>query len=116
MKKNKITVFNGRGFFQKKDGLDYHILVKGENTKKLSSQKIIIATGARAKKISELEVNSDRIWTYREALLPSKQPKSLLIVGSGAIGIEFASFYSEMGSDVTVIEVKNNILKIIHFT
>ena len=110
MKKNKITVFNGRGFFQKKDGLDYHILVKGENTKKLSSQKIIIATGARAKKISELEVNSDRIWTYREALLPSKQPKSLLIVGSGAIGIEFASFYSEMGSDVTVIEVKNNIL------
>ena len=76
----------------------------------LRARHIILATGARARGVPEIEADGERIWTYRQALLPPALPASLLIVGAGAIGVEFASFYADLGSKVTVIEMLPRIL------
>jgi dihydrolipoamide dehydrogenase len=78
----------------------------------LSAKNIILATGARARALPGLEPDGKLIWTYREAMVPDMMPKSLLVVGSGAIGIEFASFYRDLGAEVTVVEVLDRVLPV----
>ena len=107
LKKNKVTVFDG---FAKLLG-DGKIGVDGKK-EILTAKHTIIATGARARQIPGMESDGDKIWTYREAMTPKEMPKSLIIVGSGAIGIEFASFYRTMGAEVTVIEMMDRILNV----
>ena len=79
-------------------------------TSELEAPHIILATGARARTLPGIEPDGERIWTYREAMVPTALPSSLLVVGSGAIGIEFASFYGDLGVDVTVVELLPQIL------
>lgn len=110
MKKNKVTVINGEAKINGKTGSEFTLLVDGKQTVKAS--KVILATGARARSLPGLEADGKLIWTYKEAMTPEALPKSLLVVGSGAIGIEFASFYNAMGSDVTVIELQDRILPV----
>ena len=105
MKKNKITVLNGHG---KLAGIGK---IKVDD-KEVLAKHIIIATGARARVSPGFEPDGKFIFTYREAMVPKELPKKLLVVGSGAIGIEFASFYRNLGSEVTVIEVMNKILPV----
>ena len=83
---------------------------EGEALPDIQAKHILIATGARAKTLPGLEPDGDLIWTYREAMVPPAMPGSLLVVGSGAIGIEFASFYGTLGAEVTVVEVLDRIL------
>lgn len=107
LKKNNVAVFDGYGKLLG-DGK------VGVNDKKeiLSAPHIIIATGAKARQLPGLEADGKLVWTYREALVPTDLPKSMIVVGSGAIGIEFASFYNELGVDVTVIEVMDRIMPV----
>lgn len=107
LKKNNVTVFDG---YAKLLG-DGKVGVDGKK-EVLSAPHIIIATGAKARQLPGLEADGKLVWTYREAMVPTDMPKSLIVVGSGAIGIEFASFYNEMGVDVTVIEVMDRILPV----
>jgi dihydrolipoamide dehydrogenase len=110
MKKNKITVHDGQGRLAGKGKV---IVEKdGKTVAELSATNIILATGARARSLPGLEPDGKLIWTYREAMVPASMPKSLLVVGSGAIGIEFASFYRTLGCDVTVVEVLDRILPV----
>ncbi|MEX2297450.1 MAG: dihydrolipoyl dehydrogenase [Dongiaceae bacterium] len=110
MKKNKITVHDGQGRLAGKGKV---IVEKdGKTIAELSATNIILATGARARSLPGLEPDGKLIWTYREAMVPASMPKSLLVVGSGAIGIEFASFYRTLGCDVTVVEVLDRILPV----
>ena len=105
LKKNKVTVFDGRA----------KLLGKGKvavGKETLTAKHIIIATGARARVLPGLEPDGKLIWTYKEAMVPESMPKSLVVVGSGAIGIEFASFYRNMGAEVTVIEVMDRVLPV----
>ena len=106
LKKNKVTVIEGTA---KLEGLG-QILVNDKD--KISAKNIIIATGARARNLPGFEANGKNIWNYRQALVPDNVPKSMIIVGSGAIGIEFASFYNALGSDVTVLEAADRILPV----
>ncbi|WP_020593728.1 dihydrolipoyl dehydrogenase [Kiloniella laminariae] len=110
LKKNKVTVIDGTGKITAAGRLS----VSGKDGKKsdLTAKNIIIATGARARTLPGLEPDGKLVWTYREALNPDKMPKSLLVVGSGAIGIEFADFYGTLGADVTVVEVVDKILPV----
>jgi dihydrolipoamide dehydrogenase len=78
----------------------------------LTAPQIVLATGARARALPRLEADGDLVWSYRHALQPSRMPKRLLVIGSGAIGIEFASFFNAMGADVTVVEVMDRILPV----
>ena len=110
MKKNKIAVFNGSGKLAGKNTLQ--ITTDGKPGEKLTAPHIILATGARARELPGLEADGKLIWTYREAMVPPAMPKSLLVIGSGAIGIEFASFYRNMGAEVTVVEVMDRILPV----
>ena len=105
LKKNKVTVIDG---FAKLKGKGKIAVGKDE----YSAKHIIIATGARARTLPGLEADGERVWTYKEAMTPKKMPKSLLVVGSGAIGIEFASFYKTMGADVTVVEIMDRVLPV----
>ncbi len=108
MKKNKVTVFDGHGMLL---GKNKALVTKDKKEiAKLSSKHIILATGARARVLAGKEPDGDLIWSYKEALSPKKMPKSLLVVGSGAIGIEFASFYNTLGTEVTVVEAIDRIL------
>ena len=109
MKKNKVTVIEGVATIGKNNVVN--VSKEGKITD-FSSKHIIIATGARARSLPGLEADGKLIWTYREAMTPDKLPKSLLIIGSGAIGIEFASFYSNLGVKVEVIEMQDNILPV----
>ena len=77
-----------------------------------TAKHIIIATGARPRALPGLEADGKLVWTYFEAMVPPKMPKSLLVVGSGAIGIEFASFYNAMGVDVTVVEIMDQVMPV----
>lgn len=113
LKKNKVTVFEGRGILAGKDG-DYHklnISFEGDKTvDSIRAKNVVIATGARARTLPDLKPDGKIIWSAKEAMVPEKQPKKLLVIGSGAIGIEFASFYNGMGSEVTVVEMQDRIL------
>ena len=106
LKKNKIEVVMGEA----KLAGNGQVEVSGVGT--LSGKHIILAVGARARSLPGLEADGDRVWTYREAMVPKEIPKSLLVVGSGAIGIEFASFYNDLGASVTVVEVMDRILPV----
>ena len=109
MKKNKITVFMGDGKITAPGKME----VKGEKgSESLSAKNIIIATGARARDLSFAPADGKRIWTYRHAMVPPEMPKKLLVIGSGAIGIEFASFYNDMGADVTVVEMMDRVVPV----
>ncbi len=110
LKKNKVTVFDGWGKLQGKGKLT--VEKDGKVIETLSAKHIILATGARARVLPGLEPDGKQVWTYREAMTPEKMPKSILVVGSGAIGIEFASFYKSMGAEVTVVEVMDRILPV----
>lgn len=114
MKKHKISVFNGYGKLLGKNTESQLQQVSVENSGKvksvLSGSHVVVATGARAKSFPGLEADGDKVWSYREALVPKEIPKSLLIIGSGAIGIEFANFYHTFGSDVTVVEAMEQIM------
>ena len=109
MKKNKIKVYNGFG----KINSDKTISIKGKNEEsKISGTNIIIATGARSRDISSLPKDGEKIIGYRKAMVLEKQPKEMIIVGSGAIGVEFAYFYNSMGTKVTLVEYEKNIAPI----
>ncbi len=109
MKKNKITVFMGAATIPAKG----KVAVKTDKgTEELTAPAIIIATGARARELPGLEADGDRVWTYRHALVPKRMPKKLLVIGSGAIGIEFASFFNTLGADTTVVEVMDRVLPV----
>ncbi|QZP07098.1 dihydrolipoyl dehydrogenase [Caenibius sp. WL] len=109
MKKNKIAVHMGEGTLTAPGTLD----VKGEKgTETLSAKHIIVATGARARDLPFAPADGKRIWTYRHAMTPPEMPGKLLVIGSGAIGIEFASFYNDIGAEVTVVEMMDRIVPV----
>ncbi len=109
MKKNKVTVVMGTATLAGKG----KVAVEGEKGhEELSAKNIILATGARARELPGLEADGDLVWTYKHALLPPRMPKKLLVIGSGAIGIEFASFYNTLGCETTVVEVMDRILPV----
>ena len=106
MKKNKITVLDGEAKITKPG----EVTITGKAAGKYQAKHIIVATGARPRVLPGIEPDKKLIWTYFEAMVPEQMPKSLLVIGSGAIGIEFASFFRTMGSEVTVVEVLPQIL------
>ena len=107
MKKNKITVHMGEGALTGPTS----VMVKGEKgSATLTAKHVIVATGARARDLPFAPADGKRVWTYRHAMVPPEKPTKLLIIGSGAIGIEFASFYNDMGVDVTVVEMLDRIV------
>ncbi len=110
LKKNKVAVFDGHGRLAGKGKLE--VSAGGKKIADLTAKHIILATGARARTLPGLEPDGELIWTYKEAMVPEEMPKSLLVVGSGAIGIEFASFYKTLGAEVTVVEVLPRILPV----
>jgi dihydrolipoamide dehydrogenase len=109
MKKNKIDVHMGEGKLTGKGKLS---VTKDGKTTELSARNIIVATGARARDLPFAKADGKRIWTYRHAMTPPEMPTKLLVVGSGAIGIEFASFYRDMGADVTVVEMLDRLVPV----
>jgi dihydrolipoamide dehydrogenase len=115
MKKHKIEVIEGDAKLEKGQGAPKVVIaLKAGGSRTVQARSVILATGARARTIpaAGLEPDGEAIWTYREAMVPKAAPKSLLVVGSGAIGIEFASFYRALGSEVTVIEALPRILPV----
>ncbi len=110
LKKNKVTVFDGHGRLAGSGKLK--VEKDGKPVADLTAKHIILATGARARSLPGLEPDGKLVWTYKEAMVPEALPKSLLVVGSGAIGIEFASFYRDLGVDVTVVEVLERVLPV----
>ena len=110
LRKNKVTVFDGHGRLAGKGRLA--IEKDGKPLAELTAGHIVLATGARARALPGLEPDGERVWTYKEAMVPAAIPKSLLVIGSGAIGIEFASFYHDMGAEVTVVEVLDRVLPV----
>lgn len=110
MKKNKVTVFDGQGGLAGKGQI--RVTKDGNDVANLKAKHIILATGARARTLPGLEPDGKLIWTYKEAMIPDDIPKSLLVIGSGAIGIEFASFYRTLGAEVTVVEVLDRVLPV----
>jgi dihydrolipoamide dehydrogenase len=109
MKKNKITVHMGEGKLLAANTLS---VTKDGKTEELIAKNIIVATGARARDLPFAPADGKRIWTYRHAMVPPEMPKKLLVIGSGAIGIEFASFYNDMGAEVTVVEMLDRIVPV----
>jgi len=114
MKKNKITVFDGEAKLAGTDGTKRRLFValKDKSSATLTAKNVILATGARARQLPGLETDGKLVWSYKEAMVPPEFPKALLVIGSGAIGIEFASFYRTMGAEVTVCEVLDRILPV----
>ncbi len=109
MKKNKITVVEGAGRLTGPGTLS---VTTGDTVRELAAKNIIVATGARARDLPFAKADGKRIWTYRHAMVPPEMPTKLLVIGSGAIGVEFASFYSDMGADVTIVEMLDRILPV----
>ena len=109
MKKHKITVIPGEAKLAGKGKLS---VTKDGKTSELLAKNIVLATGARARTLPGLEPDGKLVWTYREAMVPPSFPKSLLVVGSGAIGIEFASFYKTLGAEVTVVEIMDRVMPV----
>lgn len=110
LKKNKVEVFDGFGKLMGKGKVS--VTKDKKAVAELTGKHIIIATGARARVIPGMEPDGKQVWTYREAMTPTDMPKSILVVGSGAIGIEFASFYRNMGADVTVVEMMDRVMPV----
>ncbi|MGL4314005.1 MAG: dihydrolipoyl dehydrogenase, partial [Sphingomonas sp.] len=110
MKKNKIAVFMGEGKLKAADTLT--VTDKDGKATDLTAKNIIVATGARARDLPFAPADGKRIWTYRHAMVPPAMPSKLLVIGSGAIGIEFASFYNDMGAEVTVVEMLDRIVPV----
>ncbi len=108
LKKNKVTVFDGHAKLAGKGKLSVDLQKGGSET--LTAKHIILATGARARVLPNLKPDGKFIWSYKEAMVPDTMPKKLLVIGSGAIGIEFASFFLNMGADVTVVEMMDRIV------
>ena len=109
MKKNKITTIMGEATIPAKG----KVSVKTEKgMEELAAKNIVLATGARARELPGLEPDGDLVWMYKDALQPKRMPKKLLVIGSGAIGIEFASFYNTMGAETTVVEVMDRVLPV----
>ncbi len=109
MRKNKITVHMGAGVLKSANAVE----VTGEKgTEVLSASHVIVATGARARDLPFAKADGERIWTYRHAMVPPAMPTKLLVIGSGAIGIEFASFYNDMGADVTIVEMLDRVVPV----
>ena len=109
MKKNKIDVVMGEASIPAKGKVS---VKTSKGTEELAGKNIILATGARARELPGLEADGDLVWTYKHALQPVRMPKKLLVIGSGAIGIEFASFYNTLGADTTVVEVMDRVLPV----
>jgi dihydrolipoamide dehydrogenase len=110
LKKNKVTVFDGHG---RLDGPGKVVVSAGKKKiASLTAKNIILSSGARARGLPGLEADGKLVWTYKEAMVPETMPRSLLVVGSGAIGMEFASFYRTLGADVTVVEILPSILPV----
>jgi dihydrolipoamide dehydrogenase len=110
LKKHKVAVFDGDG---KLAGAGTLAVEKdGKPVATVKAKHIILATGARARELPGIEADGKLIWAYRDALVPDMMPKSLLVIGSGAIGIEFASFFLNMGAEVTVVEVMDRVLPV----
>ena len=108
LNKNKVSVLDGQG---RLDGRGRLVVEKADRpVAELAAPHIVLATGARARALPGLEPDGESVWTYKEAMVPRAIPKSVLVVGSGAIGIEFASFYNDMGAEVTVVEMLDRIL------
>jgi dihydrolipoamide dehydrogenase len=110
LKKNKVTVFDGHARLTGPGKLA--VAKDGKPVADLAAKHIILATGARARALPGLEPDGKLVWTYKEAMVPPSLPKSLLVIGSGAIGIEFASFYRDLGVAVTVVEVLDRVLPV----
>ncbi len=109
MKKNKVDVIMGEATLPAKGKVS---VKTDKGTEELTAKNIILATGARARELPGLEADGKRVWTYKAALQPPHMPKKLLVIGSGAIGIEFASFYNTLGADTTVVEVMDRVLPV----
>ncbi len=109
LKKNKVTVIMG---VAKLAGKGKVSVKTDKGSEELTAKHIVVATGARARELPGLEADGDLVWTYRHALNPPRMPKKLLVIGSGAIGIEFASFYNTFGADTTVVEVMDRVLPV----
>ena len=109
MKKNKVTVHEGVGTITAKGKVT---VKQGDKSVDLEAKDIIVATGARARDLPFAKADGERIWTYRHAMVPPAMPTKLLVIGSGAIGVEFASFYSDMGAQVTIVEMLDRILPV----
>jgi len=109
MKKNKVTTVMGTA---KLTGKGKVSVTTEKGVEELTAKNIVLATGARARELPGLEADGQMVWTYRHALQPPHTPKKLLVIGSGAIGIEFASFYNTMGADTTVVEVMDRVLPV----
>jgi dihydrolipoyl dehydrogenase len=114
LKKNKVAVFDGYGKLAGGSAGARKVAVEkdGKAVAELTAKNVILATGARARALPGLEADGKLIWTYKEAMVPDLMPKSLLVVGSGAIGIEFASFFRTLGAEVTVVEVLDRVLPV----
>jgi dihydrolipoamide dehydrogenase len=110
MKKNKVNVIEGQAKLLGQGKVE--VSKDGTKVAEIAAKHIIIATGARARMLPGLEVDGKLVWSYKEAMVPEAMPKSLLVVGSGAIGMEFASFYRALGAQVTVVEVMDRILPV----
>ena len=109
MKKNKITVVMGEATIKAAGQVTVRT---GKGSEDLAAPAIVLATGARARSLPGLEADGDLVWSYKHALVPKRMPKRLLVIGSGAIGIEFASFFNTLGADTTVVEVMDRILPV----
>ncbi len=108
-KKNKVTSIMGEA---KLAGKGRVTVTTDKGTEELTAKNIVLATGARARNLPGLEADGERVWNYKHALQPPHMPKKLLVIGSGAIGIEFASFYNTLGAETTVVEVMDRILPV----
>jgi dihydrolipoamide dehydrogenase len=115
MKKNKIEVIEGSARLEKGAAAPKVVIdLKAGGSRTVEAKAVMLAVGARAKSIPQigLEADGDRIWAYREALAPKKMPASIVVIGSGAIGIEFGSFYRALGAEVTVVEAVDRIMPV----
>lgn len=115
MKKNKIEVIEGSAKLEKGAAAPKVVIaLKAGGSRTIEAKSVMLAVGARAKAIPQigLEADGDKIWAYREALAPKSMPKSIVVIGSGAIGIEFGSFYRALGADVTVVEAVDRIMPV----
>ena len=110
LKKNEVKVYDGFGRLAGPG----RVLVEGAGgeSEEISAAKVVLATGARARSLPGLEADGDLVWSYKEAMVPEEMPGRLLVVGSGAIGMEFASFYGDLGAEVTVVEALPRILPV----